>query len=75
MVSKERINQLHQIILEDYGIGLTDEQSFRVATELVELFDTLIYGKEVEKDGKTNDQDTTESRDNSAQVGDKSQVS
>lgn len=48
MVNKELIEELQEIIWQDYGLELTGDQAFVVANKLTNFFETLIYGKEAE---------------------------
>lgn len=63
MSSAKKVNELRQIILEDYGLELSRDQAFNVARQLTELFEVLIYGKEVKKDDNIPDQSPTQGRD------------
>ncbi|MEI6267091.1 MAG: hypothetical protein WCP14_04365 [bacterium] len=46
-LSKDLVVELRQIVLEDYGLSLTEEQAFLMANQLTDLFENLLYGEEV----------------------------
>jgi hypothetical protein len=62
MSSAKKVNELRQIILEDYGLELSSGQAFEVASQLTGLFEVLIYGKEVKEDDEISDQDPAQRR-------------
>jgi hypothetical protein len=68
MISDKKVRELRQIILEDYGLELSSDQSFEVAKQLTELFEVLIYGKE-ESSGETPKQDRDQKRTPSCEIG------
>lgn len=69
MVSDKKVKELRQIILEDYGLEISQGQAFDVAKQLTELFEVLIFGKE-ESDGRTLEQDTNSSRTKTCETSD-----
>lgn len=68
MVSDRKVNELRQIILEDYGLDISQDQAFGVAKQLTELFEVLIYGKEENYD-ETPEQDRDQKRAPSCEIG------
>lgn len=44
MVSKEGLQEFKQIILEEYGVNLTDEQAYQDAVAFLEAFKVLTTG-------------------------------
>lgn len=61
MVKDSKAKELRQIILEDYGLEISQGQALEVASQLTELFEILIYGKEA-NDGETPKQNTASQR-------------
>lgn len=44
MISPESLEEFKQIILEDYGIKLSDQQAYQDAIAFLEVFKVLVKG-------------------------------